>query len=178
MASVRVLGIDDLELIGNIDRSEHVEVEYTVSNGELAKRPVSMTDIPRWDATGSGFFSVAAEIDFCRPLIERGATLLGAFDGDAVLGMSVVEASFEPGLAWLAFLHVSREHRRRGVGTDLWQAAASVATAAGASSLYVSAVPTGSAVGFYRAQGCVLADPVQPALYEREPDDIHLVCAL
>jgi hypothetical protein len=30
-------------------------------------------------------------------------------------------------------------------------------------------------VGFYLRQGCRLADPVHPALYADEPDDIHLV---
>jgi len=50
--------------------------------------------------------------------------------------------------------------------------------AAGAESMYVSAVPTGSAVEFYLSRGCELANPVHPALYAEEPDDIHLVCSL
>ena len=45
----------------------------------------------------------------------------------------------------------------------------------GATSVYVSATPTGSAVGFYLGRGCTLADPVHPALFADEPDDIHLV---
>ncbi len=49
---------------------------------------------------------------------------------------------------------------------------------AGATSLYVSATPTASAIGFYLGQGCGLADPVHPALYAAEPDDIHLVCSI
>jgi ribosomal protein S18 acetylase RimI-like enzyme len=81
-------------------------------------------------------------------------------------------------MAWLTFLHVSRPHRRRGAATALWGEATSLARAAGRSQLYVSATPTGSAVGFYLRQGCRLADPVHPALWAAEPDDIHLVCSL
>jgi predicted N-acetyltransferase YhbS len=85
---------------------------------------------------------------------------------------------FEPGLAWLAFLHVSREARRQGAASALWQAASDDAVQSGAESLYVSATPTGSAVGFYLSRGCVLADPPHATLYALEPDDIHLVCHL
>jgi GNAT superfamily N-acetyltransferase len=51
-------------------------------------------------------------------------------------------------LAWLAFLFVSRPYRRRGVASALWAAAVKVAATGGAEAMYVSAVPTGSAVGF------------------------------
>ena len=84
----------------------------------------------------------------------------------------------EPGLAWLATLHVSRAHRRRGVASALWGAGVALAHEAGAGSLYVSATLTGSAVGFYLGRGCRLADPVHPELFAHEPEDIHLVCPL
>lgn len=175
---VRRLRFDDLGLIASIDRSEHVDVEYTVAAGRLVERPVSMADIPPWDPVGTGPYSVAAKVAFCEPIVARGASLFGAFDGERLLGLAIVEAEFEPGLAWLAFLHVSREARRRGAASALWQAASDDALQSGAKSLYVSATPTGSAVGFYRSRGCVLADPPHPALYALEPDDIHLVCPL
>ncbi len=175
---IRELGLCDISLIGSIDRSEHIDVEYTVVGGHLRERPVSMTDIPPWDPVGTDPYSVAAEVAFCEPLVAGGAVLLGAFDGDRVLGLAVVDGSFQLTLAWLAFLHVSRPYRGRGVGSALWGAAAKVATRAGAESLYVSAVPTGSAVGFYLSRGCELADPVHPALYAEEPDDIHLICRI
>jgi predicted N-acetyltransferase YhbS len=73
---------------------------------------------------------------------------------------------------------VSRQARRRGVAAALWGAAVHEAAQAGAESICVSATPTGSAVGFYLSRGCRLADPVHPALYATEPDDIHLTCSL
>ncbi len=50
-----------------------------------------------------------------------------------------------------------------------------IAKAAGATSMYVSATPSGSAVGFYLSHQCRLADPVHPRLFAEEPEDIHLV---
>jgi predicted N-acetyltransferase YhbS len=134
-----------------------------------------MADIPPWDPAGDGPNSVADKVAFCRQCIAAGAEFLAAFEGTELLGVAVVDGRFEPGLAWLAFLHVSRPHRRHGVASALWDAALDMANEAGATSLYVSATPTGSAVGFYLARGCRLADPVHPRLFAEEPEDIHLV---
>lgn len=175
---VRVLAIEDLALLAAIDRSEHVAVQYEVRGGRLVERPVVMAEVPRWDATGDGPHSVAAHIAFCRAALEAGGVFLGAFAGEELLGVAVVDGGFEPGLAWLAFLHVSRPYRRRGVATALWTRAVAVAAGAGARAMYVSATPTGSAVGFYLRQGCRLADPVHPRLFAEEPEDIHLVLPL
>jgi GNAT superfamily N-acetyltransferase len=153
-------------------------VEYAVVDGELTTRPVSMTEIPAWLPTGSGSHSVASQTAFVQDVLAEGGQLLGAFEDDGLLGLAVVVPSFEPGLAWLAWLHVSRPHRRQGVGVALWDAAIDLARGRGASSLYVSATPTGSAVGFYLRRGCRLADPVHPTLFAHEPDDVHLVLPL
>lgn len=177
---VRRLGFDDVGLIAMIDRSEHVDVEYAVVDGHLIERPVSFehADIPPWDPVGAGPNSVAAKVAFCAPLVAGGAALFGAFEANRLLGLAVVDGPFEPRLAWLAFLHVSRQVRRRGAASALWGAAVHEAAQARAESMYVSAVPTGSAVGFYLSRGCKLADPVHPALFAMEPDDIHLACSL
>lgn len=178
MLTVRTLAADDVSLIAEVDRSEHVDVEYAVIDGRLEERPVSLAEIPSWDREGSGEHSVAAKMEHCADLIADGAVFLGAFDGDALMGVAIVHPSLEPGLGWLAFLHVSRPHRRQGAARGLWDAAADLARRAGARSIYVSAVPTGSALGFYLGQGCRLAEPVHPMLFAKEPDDIHLVCPL
>ncbi len=175
---VRTLPADDVSLVGTIDRSERVDAHYAVIDGRLTEQPVPMSEIPPWDPAGSGPHSVRHEIEFCASVLVRGAALLGAFDEADTAGLAVVDPQFEPGLAWLAFLHVSRPSRRRGAARALWNASVDVARAAGAASLYVSATPTGSAVGFYLGQGCRLADPVHPVLFAAEPDDIHLVCSI
>jgi GNAT superfamily N-acetyltransferase len=172
------LGPDDVSLLASIDRSEHVDVEYAVVDGQLVERPVTISEIPAWDPVGKGEHSVAGYIESCTALLAGGGTFLGAFDADALAGVAIVNPAFEPRLAWLAFLHVSRPHRRHGAGRALWSAAEDLAREAGATSMYVSAIPTGSAISFYLSRGCRLADPVHPDLFAMEPEDIHLVCPL
>ena len=175
---IRHLDASDVSLIARIDRSEHVDVQYAVRDGQLVEAPVLMEDIPTWPDDG-GEHSITKMLEFCTPIVEAGATLLGGFDNDEeVAGLAIVDPTFEPPMAWLALLHVSRPHRRAGAATALWAEAARLASDAGAASMYVSATPTGSAVGFYLRQGCRLADPVHPVLFEHEPEDIHLVCEL
>ena len=175
---VERLPADDVSLVAGIDRSEHVDVQYAVVAGELVEVPVVLAHVPEWNPDGTGEHSVARQVDFCRRCVADGGVLLGAFEGDELLGIAIVDPGFEPDLAWLEFLHVSRPHRRRGAAGALWAEAARLARDGGASTMYVSATPTGSAVGFYLRQGCRLADPVHPALFAAEPDDIHLVYAL
>lgn len=174
---IRRLGSDEIGLIGEIDRSEYMDIEYRVEEGMLVGRPVDL-DIPTWNRDGAGEFSVAGIIEFCRPIVDRGAAFLGAFDGEEIMGLAVIDGSFEPKLAWFAFLHVSRRHRRRGVANALWEEAERVALEAGAEVMYVSAVPSGSAVGFYLSRACELAKKPHPDLFAREPEDIHLVCPI
>jgi hypothetical protein len=49
------------------------------------------------------------------------------------------------------------------------------AVADGARELYVSAMPSVPAVGFYLARGFRVTDEVDPDLFAQEPEDIHLV---
>ena len=172
------LQAEDVSLVATIDRSEHVEVEYCVIDGELQQSPAAITEVAAWDPTGSGPFSVTAKIAFCESVVARGGILLGAFDEEGTAGLAIVHPAFEPQLAWLAFLHVSRPYRRQGAAQALWNAATDIAVANGATSIYVSATPTGSAIGFYLRQGCRLARPVHPDLFAAEPEDIHLVRSL
>lgn len=172
------LQAEDVSRVASIERSEHVDVQYRVIHGELREFPAVITEIAAWDPTGSGPHSIAAEIAFCSSVVARGGVLLGAFDANHTAGLAIVDPVFEPPLAWLAFLHVSRPYRRRGAAQALWNVAVDIAVADGAESMYVSATPTESAVGFYLRQGCRLAHPVHPDLFAAEPEDIHLVCSL
>ena len=173
---IRRLPTSDVGVIAGIDRSEHVDVEYEVRDGRVVERPVLMADIPDWDRVGDGEHSLAGKLRGCAEYLAGGGILLAAItDEGETAGAAIVHPVFEPPMAWLSWLHVSRPYRRQGVAHALWTEATALAQAAGATSMYISATPTGSAVGFYRAHGAVLADPVHPVLFEHEPDDIHLV---
>lgn len=174
---VRVLPSDQLSIVAEIDRSEEIRIGYSVVDGELVKRD-GRWSVPPWDPVGVGEHSVAHMQTWLTPILGSGAILLGAFDGDQAVGMAVVQTDFKPDLAWLAALHVTREYRRHGVASALWMECARIARASGASSMYVSSAPTGSAVGFYLKRGCDLTPHPDPDLFACEPEDIHLVCSL
>ncbi len=175
---IRRLSPTDMGLVSSIDRSEHQTIRYSLVAKRLTAEPIDYT-VPAWDLTGDGEHSVAALIAFWAPVVERGAAFLGAFDNDEMIGFAIVDGDFEPDRAWLGALYVSRPHRRRGVASALWAAAVEVARNSGAPSMYVSATPSDSAVGFYLSRGCELAgDRVHPRLLALEPEDIHFVCPL
>ena len=172
---IRELGAACIELIREIDRSEHIDMQYTVTDGRLRSERVEF-EVPPWEPEGHGDHSSARRITEFRPIVENGATLLGAFIDDLSAGIAIVDPLFEERTAWFAFLHVSRAYRRRGVASALWAAGAQIVAAADATSIYVSATPSGSAVGFYTSRGCRLAAAPHPALFAKEPEDIHLIC--
>lgn len=174
---VRRLPADRITLVGEIDRSEHVTTGYTVRDGALVAEEVDWR-VPGWDPVGDREHSVARQIAGLRPVLARGGILLGAFDDETLLGLAVVERGFEDRMAWLAVLHVSRPHRRRGVASALWAEATRLASGGGDRAMYVSATPSESAVGFYLSRGCELARPPHPELFADEPEDIHFVVDL
>ena len=179
MSEVRHLERHALALLRQIDRTEQLETEYRVEDRKLVAIESDVL-VPAWDQTGSGAHSVEHLIAFCDPLLAGGAQLLGAFDGQDVVGMAVIDRALRPGIGWLALLHVSNGQRRAGVGQALWDACARLVSNSGAYAMYVSATPTGSAVSFYLKQGCRLAGPedIVQDLFALEPEDVHLVCAL
>lgn len=173
---IRHLPPDDLRLMGAIDRGERVTYAYRIEDGEVRRQEVDW-DIPDW-FPGEGPHHVDTHIADMVPALDAGGILLGAFEGDRVAGLAIVVPSFQEQMAWLAFLHVSRPYRRRGVGAMLWNEASGLARAADATTMYVSAIPSGPAVDFYVRQGCRPTDEPHPALLAKEPDDLHLVCPL
>jgi GNAT superfamily N-acetyltransferase len=168
---------DELPLISQIDRSEVIRTGYVQRGKALTAMDVDW-DSPTWDSEGEGEHSVAAQIRFCREHLDRGGRLIGAFDGTRLAGIGVITPDIGPGLAQLAYLHVSRAYRRRAVGSRLVHEMISEARESGARRMYVSAVPSGSAVGFYLQLGFEPVREPLPDLYALEPEDIHMMMDL
>jgi ribosomal protein S18 acetylase RimI-like enzyme len=177
MIAIRRMASSALARLAEIDRSEHVTQEYTHRRGVLEAHAIDLA-VPSWDRTGAGEHSVQTRIREWQPILERGGTLLGALDGERLAGLAIYRPRLANGMANLAVLHVTRSHRRRGVASRLTAEVARLARADGARQLYVSATPSGSAVGFYRSQGFVPTEQPDAALFALEPDDIHMVLAL
>jgi len=172
---MRLLTRDEVELIWTIDRSEVHHHIYELRGGQLVRTPMYF-EIPGWRPD-----AVAKETPALLDCFDRGGTFLGVFDAEALIGIGVLESA-RVGRAGdemqLAYLYVSRAYRGRGVGMQLFDAAAFFAREAGANALYVSATPTENTVDFYLHRGCVLAPEPDPRLLAAEPDDIHLLYVL
>ncbi|CAN5428953.1 N-acetyltransferase [soil metagenome] len=172
--AIQQLPASAITRIGEIDRTEHITLHYTVENGRLIGETVDW-QCPPWSKEGDGPHSVAGNIAAERPIVENGGVLLGALDGDQLAGIAVLRYKLTATMAQLAFLHVTKAYRRQGVSRRLLAEVIRLAKIDGATELYVSATPSGSAVGFYTAQGFVLTQQPHPELFALEPEDIHMV---
>ncbi len=171
---IQQLSPAEITRIAEIDRAEQITLHYGLKDGVLQAETVDW-QCPAWTPEGDGPHSVAENINTWRPVVEGGGILLGAFDDDRLAGLAILRPNLTDSMAQLAFLHVSRAYRRQGVGEKLVAEVVRLAKAAGAQQLYVSATATGSAVGFYTAQGFTLTPHPHPELLALEPEDIHMI---
>ncbi len=175
MISVRAMTRDEVARVGEVDRTEHVSVCYTVRDGELASY-LKDWDIPRWPADGD--WGVRKRVIKLQALIDSGGVVLGAFDGEALAGFAAVRLGLTETMAQLYYFFVDNGHRRKGIGTLMFRDICRLAKESGAEALYISATPSESAVGFYQRQGAVPTNDPHPELLALEPDDIHMILAL
>lgn len=168
---------NELERVGEIDRSEQIDALYVQDGATLTTRPGDWS-APAWDPSGGGEHSVAAQRRELEALLDEEAVALGAFAGHALVGIGVVRDAVRPGTAQLAYLHVTRSHRASGIGGRLADLLEAHAREGGASAIVVSATPSVNTVDFYARRGYVpMAQPL-PALLEREPEDVHMAKSL
>jgi predicted N-acetyltransferase YhbS len=163
----------EIGLLWTIDRRELVERIYEVRDGGLVLRP-NFFDIPGWPKGEPGKAMPLLEASY-----DRGGVFLGVFEGPRLVGAAVIDTRrLGPAadLVQLSFLHVGRDHRRQGLGTELYEAAHAVAAALGAAGLYVSATPSENTVDFYRRRGCLVTPVPNPELLALEPEDVHFEC--
>ena len=171
----RALTREEIDLIWTIDRSEVHHHIFKVVHGRLTLIP-AYYEIPGWHPE-----TIEADTIKLRDAFDRGGVFRGAFDGDALAGVSVVDAQrigSAPDHLQLLYLYVSRPRRRQGVGRSLFAEAAEAARALGAKALYISSVPTENTVNFYLGLGATLLDDPDPDLLDAEPGDVHLTYAL
>jgi len=174
--TVRVLGVDEVDRIREIDRAETIRIGYRQEGTELVETPVRWDD-PGW-REGDGEHSFGRMIRGAEDLMEVEGTAFGAFDGDRLVGIAIYRPRLTEAVGQLGLLHVSAGYRRRGIASRLFREVLALARSDGAECLYVSATPSGSAVGFYLHHGFVpTADP-DPQLLREEPDDIHMIVHL
>lgn len=136
-------------------------------------------DTDTWPEDGPVDFSIKGLLILFTPILEEhGGVLLGAFDGNALVGLAVLRPRLTERMAQLAGLFVSDSHRRQGIARRLAAETYRLAKEAGAAEMYVSATPSGSAVGFYLSEGFMPTDSPHPDLFALEPEDIHMTRVL
>jgi ribosomal protein S18 acetylase RimI-like enzyme len=167
----RTLTRAEIAKLAQVDRTESIDGIYYVRQGALVLEEEHW-DVPDWSPAEKQRRIEALQADY-----DRGGLFYGAFDGLCLVGMAVLNPDPLPTGEHrlnLAGLWVSHAYRGQGVGRALVQIAVAEAQARGARALYVSATPSERTVRFYRSAGFRLATVVDPGLYEREPEDIHL----
>jgi GNAT superfamily N-acetyltransferase len=171
--SYRRLVAADLVRIGEIDRSERIDALY-VQRGSRLEEKAGDRSAPAWFSEGEGEHSVAHQRAECERHLAAGGIALGAFADGQLVGIGVVTPHIRPGIAQLAFLHVSNAYRARGVGGHLSEELERLARDHGDTTMVVSATPSLNTVRFYRRRGFEpMAEPL-PELYELEPEDVHM----
>ena len=170
---IRQLSRGELIHVGEIDRSEHIDVLY-VQDGERLIEKEGSWDSPAWDSEGHGEHSVESKKRELHGYLDLGGIAIGALIDERLVGLTVVIPQLRHRLAQLAFLHVSAQWRGTGVGTNLSDRLDDLAGRAGASEMVVSATPSRNTVAFYGARGFIpMAHPLKE-LADLEPDDIHM----
>ena len=173
MIEYRVLETHELARVGEIDRTERIDRLYVQRGAEL--EPVEGNfSASRWQTEGEGEHSVAHQVEECKRYVAAGGTAIGAIDDDRIVGIGIVVPHVRPGIAQLAFLHVSDGRRGAGIGRHLNDALEQVARDAGDTAIVVSATPSENTVRFYRGRGYEPTPTPLPELLELEPDDVHL----
>ena len=165
--------------VGEIDRTERIGVLFDQHGTELVaaagqlERP-GLGPGRSWRALRRGPGTHARAL-----ASTPGGVALGAFAGERLVGIGVVVPHLRPGIAQLAYLHVSAPsacdgHRHAVCPTSSSRSPAS----AGDSAMVVSATPSENTVRFYLGRGFQpMAEPLAE-LFELEPDDVHLRKAL
>lgn len=167
----RQLTCDELYKYKQLDRTEQVDHIHYLREGKLVLE-AEHWDVPDWSPEEK-----QRRIRRFRDLWAKGATFFGAFDGETLVGISILDHTpVATGVNRLNLdgLWVSHGYRAKGIGRRLFSLAAQEARSRGARSMYVSATPSKNTIRFYLEMGCQLADPIDPELFEHEPEDIHL----
>ncbi len=168
----RQLDQDQIWFIKRIDRSEIVEKVYHLRDGQLVLEDESFEISNDWWQGEEVVKSIRPRVE---KLAEEGGYVLGAFDERRVVGICALDSQFlNKKRLNVDIIFVNRRYRGKGIGTHLMEMLKEEAKNREARHLYVSATPSENTVNFYLNLGFKVAKKVEPELFEREPEDIHM----
>ncbi|UQZ36837.1 GNAT family N-acetyltransferase [Paenibacillus sp. PK3_47] len=175
MISIIQMTLHDAYKIRDIDRSESIELMYKLNNGVLEEIN-SPHECPRW--AEDTYLEIISRYEY---ELTHGGTAFGAFDGNKLVGFGVLAHKFrgyDKDRLQIDLMYVSREYRRRGIGSLIMESLSKAAIKQKAKYLYISSTETESAVKFYTSLGSAVTTDIDAELFEKEPDDIHMVIKL
>src|SRR5882724_10333044 len=116
----RALRREEVERVWTIDRSEVTDNVYYLENGALALRSQHY-DLSGWPP---------GEAELYTPILldcfDRGGWFYGLFDQQDLVGAVVLDSKFigaHNDQLQLAFLHMSKSYRKKGLGAHLFELA-------------------------------------------------------
>ena len=171
---VEQLGTDEIHRVAEIDRSETVAAHYAAERlpdgRTLALRRMPYNPprrIKAWDES-----DIEHRAGLWKTQLEKGGLLLGAVDGQRLLGIAVLGPGSSDDSAELCALFVDAHHRRTGIGSPLMSDVEKHAKDRGIKSLFIYANPTSSAVEFYLSRDCKIISIVDKTLVTHLPWDV------
>ena len=172
----RQLDQDQVKFIKRIDRSENVEKVYYHRDGQLVLENESIIISNEWWLNEEVIKTIQPRVE---SIAENGGYVLGAFDERKIVGICALDHRFfSKKRLNVDIFFVSRYYRGKGIGKRLMEMLKEEAQNRGAKQLYVSATPSENTVNFYLGIGFKVAKKVEPELFEREPEDIHMEMAI
>lgn len=167
----RKLEQHEAELLGAIDRTEHIDAIYRTVDGTLQLEPARQT-VASWED-----HELSAYVSRLHGTLASGGYVHGAWHEHQLVGIASLDVAAVGGdrtCMKLDLLYVSSPYRRMGIARTLVAWVVARARSLGARRLYISATPTRATVDAYLRIGAhVLAVP-DAEMLAREPDDIHL----
>lgn len=165
----RLLEKKECRLLRTIDRSELIEEVYSWNKDGLGLKKTYI-DVLGWQEE-----ELLSYIKRAESIVARKGWVLGAFDGDLLVGLGSLDPEFlEDKNLKLDLLYVSRAYRGQGIGGQIVDYFKDQARSSKARGLYISASPFKNTVDFYRGLGAVVLENPNPKLYSLEPEDIHM----
>ncbi|MCB2296171.1 GNAT family N-acetyltransferase [Clostridium tagluense] len=167
----RILSINECDRISEIDPSQLIEKAWRNVDGhyELLAINYMENDWP------DGYETYRDEL---KNTITSGGVAFGAFNQkNCLVGFVTINHDFFGETArYLLFesMFVSRLYRGYGIGKKLFKHCAAKAYEWGADKLYLCAASSEDTIAFYKSVGCVNAEEINKALFDKDHRDIQL----
>lgn len=153
MFEIKKLTIDQLpdSLLENFCHQQHITQKWVkIANNWVIKEVV---ETRTWENEKKVWIPV-----YLKAQIERGGSIIGAFQKDALIGF----ISMDGYLRWntakyanLTMLFIDDGFNRSGLGSRLFEEICEEAKRIGATKLFISAIPALETIAFYKHLGCI-----------------------